>query len=196
MDFIVRFIQPTYLLWRDTYEILEKDGYFQGEDFFAYTFYLRNDGQSVVDYDWKLLINSESKNLSQAVWAMVFENEEMIFYAEAEEDGAIEALPAFSDNSRGYLKRPFVEYAKYPDEQYEQIQVDSSIPYYRLIPVSFEDDVTIATGRRTHVKPNDVNKYTLVLWLEGDDPDCTNDLIGGHIGLEMNFNLINVHEEE
>lgn len=177
-------------------EVLETDGYFHGEDYFAYTFYMRNDGESVVDYDWKVQINSESKNLSKATWVMVFEDEEMMFYAEAKEDGSIEALPAFSDNTRGYLKMPFGEYARYPHEQFEQIDADTTIPYYRVIPISFEDDTTVASGRQTEVKPKDVHKYTVVLWLEGDDPDCTNDLIGGHIGLEMNFNLIKVHEEE
>ena len=36
----------------------------------------------------------------------------------------------------------------------------------------------------------DVHKYTVVIWLEGDDPDCTNDLIGAHIGLQMDFRLL------
>lgn len=176
-------------------EFLETDGYCYGEDYFAYTFYIRNDGESIVDYEWQLRINSESKNLSSATWAMVFEDEKMVIYAEAEDDGSIEALPAFNDNSRGYLKMPFVDYALYPNEQFEQLDVDSSIPYYRVIPMSFEDDITIATGRQTQVIPDAMHKYTVVLWLEGDDPDCTNELIGGHLGLEMNFKLINIHEE-
>ena len=35
-----------------------------------------------------------------------------------------------------------------------------------------------------------MDKYTVVFWLEGDDPDCTNDLIGAHIGMQMDFELI------
>ena len=27
----------------------------------------------------------------------------------------------------------------------------------------------------------------MVIWLEGDDPDCTDDLIGGHIGMDVYF---------
>jgi hypothetical protein len=91
---------------------------------------------------------------------------------------------------------PFGEYAKYPNEQYEQIDADTTIPYYRVIPISFEDDVTVASGRQVKVAPTDVHKYTVILWLEGDDPDCTNELIGGHLGLEMNFRMIKVHEAE
>jgi hypothetical protein len=34
-----------------------------------------------------------------------------------------------------------------------------------------------------------VDKYSVILWLEGDDPDCTDSTIGGHLGVEMNFRL-------
>jgi hypothetical protein len=27
------------------------------------------------------------------------------------------------------------------------------------------------------------------MWLEGDDPACNDDAIGGHLGVEMNFTL-------
>jgi hypothetical protein len=36
----------------------------------------------------------------------------------------------------------------------------------------------------------EVHKYTVVIWLEGDDPDCTNDCIGGHLGVDMQFQLV------
>ena len=35
----------------------------------------------------------------------------------------------------------------------------------------------------------EVHKYTVVIWLEGDDPECTDDLIGGHLGLQMQYAL-------
>jgi hypothetical protein len=177
-------------------DVGEVDGYYQDQNFFAYTFYIRNEGQSIVDYDWDVEIISESKNLSRATWVMVFEDEKMTFHAEAKEDGSIEALPAFDDNTRGYLKMPMGDFAKYPDEQYERVEANTPIPHYRAVPISFVDEETIAVGRQVAVKPNDVHKYTVVIWLEGDDPDCTNDLIGGHIGLEMNFRLIKVHDVE
>lgn len=34
---------------------------------------------------------------------------------------------------------------------------------------------------------NEIVKYTIVIWLEGDDPDCTNSLYGGMIKLGMEF---------
>ncbi len=34
-------------------------------------------------------------------------------------------------------------------------------------------------------KVGDIDKYTIVIWLEGDDPDCTNNLIGGEMKMHM-----------
>ena len=33
------------------------------------------------------------------------------------------------------------------------------------------------------------------MWLEGDDPNCVDDLIGGHLGLEMGFRLLDGNDE-
>ena len=41
----------------------------------------------------------------------------------------------------------------------------------------------------------EAHKYTVVLWIEGDDPDVTNDLIGGHAGVEMNYRLVEEEQE-
>lgn len=38
--------------------------------------------------------------------------------------------------------------------------------------------------------PRDKDKFTIVIWLEGNDPDCTNDLIGGTIKFGMNFKIV------
>lgn len=36
---------------------------------------------------------------------------------------------------------------------------------------------------------NDVDKYTVVVWLEGDDPQCIDDIIGGMIRMSMNIDV-------
>ncbi len=36
----------------------------------------------------------------------------------------------------------------------------------------------------------DRDKYTVVIWLEGNDPDCIDDIIGGTIKFSMNFRII------
>jgi hypothetical protein len=36
-------------------------------------------------------------------------------------------------------------------------------------------------------KPLAIDKFTIVVWLEGDDPDCVNAIIGGEIKMHMNI---------
>lgn len=165
------------------------EGQHNGE-YFAYTFWVRNEGESTVGYTWDLNLISESLNLSEAVWVMVFEDGEMAFYAEPSADGGAEALPAFDDNSRGYLKRPFYEVCKDPDNQYELITQRGQVSYYRMVPIPFVSESVVAQGFQSQVAPQDVHKYTVVIWLEGDDPECTDDKIGGHAGMEVYFQLI------
>ena len=38
-------------------------------------------------------------------------------------------------------------------------------------------------------KAKDKDKYTVVIWLEGNDPDCLDDIIGGTMKLGMNFKI-------
>ena len=38
-------------------------------------------------------------------------------------------------------------------------------------------------------KANGKDKYTVVVWLEGNDPDCIDDIIGGTLKLGMNFKI-------
>jgi hypothetical protein len=54
--------------------------------------------------------------------------------------------------------------------------------------VPFESDTVIATDHVENFKPGDKNKYTIVLWLEGSDPECTDNILGGEIKIHMDFN--------
>jgi len=38
---------------------------------------------------------------------------------------------------------------------------------------------------RKDFKPNDIDKFTIVIYLEGDDPDCKDELIGGEMKMHM-----------
>lgn len=165
------------------------DGSHNGNEYFAYTFYVRNEGESIVGYDYQLVINSESLNLSKAAWVMLFEDGKMKLFAHTNAEGQPEMLPPAGDNSRGYREAPYLDAAAQPDKQYEPIAVRDKYTFYRLIPIPFESDRVVTSGSVSHIVPMEIHKYTVVLWLEGDDPDCTDDMIGGHVGLEMNFKL-------
>ena len=57
----------------------------------------------------------------------------------------------------------------------------------------FVDDTTVMTTRCENFKVDDVDKYTIVIWIEGNDPECVDDIRNGHIRMRM---LFSVEDEE
>ncbi len=53
--------------------------------------------------------------------------------------------------------------------------------------VPFESDTVIVTDQVKNFSPGDINKYTIVIWLEGNDPECNDNLLGGEIKIYMDF---------
>ena len=161
-----------------------------GTTYFAYTYYIRNEGDVAVDYKWELALNSESKNMAEAVWVMIFEDGKMLFYAKKGADGQTECIPAMDVTNQGYLSPPLQKLSQDPEGQYAMIGTQGPITYWRVIPRDFISDYVVTQGTRTHMQPQEVHKYTVVMWLEGDDPDCNDDIIGGHLGLEVHMEML------
>ena len=44
---------------------------------------------------------------------------------------------------------------------------------------------TVVKESRQDFKPGDIDRFTVVIYIEGDDPDCTNALIGGEMKMHM-----------
>lgn len=60
--------------------------------------------------------------------------------------------------------------------------------------VAFKSDDLVALEHVENFAPGDKNKYTIVLWLEGSDPECTDNILGGEIKIYMAFNSENVEK--
>lgn len=54
----------------------------------------------------------------------------------------------------------------------------------------FESSTVIMTTKTTEFEPGAKDKYTVVIWLEGNDPDCLDNIVGGTIKLGMNFKIV------
>lgn len=162
------------------------DGKNESEDYFAYKFYLRNEGTKPSNFKWELNINSEYKNLSEAAWVILFIDGDMSIYAKEGADGEAEALPEISDTRHGYLNIPLME-CKPDSDQFQIVATNHHINYYRVVPYSFLSEKTVIGGVMTKVQPEEVHEFTVLIYLEGDDPECTDELIGGSLGLEMCF---------
>lgn len=61
--------------------------------------------------------------------------------------------------------------------------------------VPFKDDETITLEHVVDFKPGDIHKYTVVMWIEGADPECTDNILGGEVKIEMHFNSEHVEEK-
>ena len=159
------------------------------ERYFAYTFYVRNEGENAQNMSWQLRLDAESKNLSKATWMMVFVDGKMNIFAEANEDGTPQTLPAQDDNTRGYLNPPLYDFAQNPDQQYEIIKQSGAVTYWRVKPKPFLSDLLVEHNLIENFKPGEIHKYTVVIWLEGDDPQCTDELKNGHLGMSLYMQL-------
>lgn len=45
----------------------------------------------------------------------------------------------------------------------------------------------VMDNKRLDLKPEEIDKYTIVIWLEGDDEECNDDILGGEMKLKMNI---------
>jgi hypothetical protein len=68
-----------------------------------------------------------------------------------------------------------------------------SVPISYTLPLQmtekFLSDTIIMRKRIMNFQPQTVMKFSVVVWIEGLDPDTTDDIIGGMIKLQMNFSI-------
>ena len=53
--------------------------------------------------------------------------------------------------------------------------------------IKFKSKDVVCLEEKKDFKPGDKDRYTVVVWIEGDDPECKNDLLGGEIKMHMDF---------
>lgn len=51
------------------------------------------------------------------------------------------------------------------------------------------NDYVILNDLTEGIKPNETVKYTIVTWIEGNDPECINDIMGGYVKMQWLFNI-------
>ena len=178
-------------------DVMDIDGVHHGADYFAYTFYAKNLTGKTIDYRYTLFIRHQTLGIEEAAWIMLFHNGEQEIFAKANQLSG-EPEVQYSD-----YEFPFTEYAKYPDKQQTMItgsELDK-IPQdvvdrlglkglkgvYQLNTEPFASDRTICTGLREDFEHDGMDKFTVVIWLEGEDPECVDQIIGGELELAMSF---------
>ena len=123
-------------------------GSHNGDNYLAYTFYLKNSGSEETDIRSELDIKSALNGAEDAIRVRVYRNGIDTTYAKIAENGEPE-----------YGTTPFAEDRK-------------------IFSVTEED-----------VKPDEIIKYTFVVWIEGDDPQCVDDIQGGNVKMSLTFSV-------
>ena len=99
--------------------------------------------------------------------------------------------------SHQQIEQPHLMLALLEQENSEQLEVlatQGRFTYYRVLPDAFASENVVTRREMKEVDPMEVHKYTVVMWLEGDDPDSTDELINGHAGVAMQFRMLGEEE--
>ncbi len=151
-------------------DILQSDGSKNGifGEYMAYSFYLKNSGEVKMSYSSKVTIEEEHKEVSAAfrLWVITETNGVVNSYLYAKEPNT---------GSFNEMEQKFSDAIKTPITTFE------------------EDEVFYLENHGFDV--GDVTRYTIILWLEGDDPECIDDILGGYIRFQMQFECLYSEEE-
>ena len=130
-----------------------------GQSFLAYTFYVKNAGNVDVDYAAEILIDSVSLGVDEAMRVMVFHNGEPTIYAKPQQGTTDKREENLNDNGESVY------------------DVDKN----------FVSNTKVMENEVKMFRPGDIDKYTVVVWLEGWDPECVNKILEGEIKMSMKF---------
>ena len=127
-----------------------KGGQHNGEDYLAYTFYLKNTGDEDLEYNTTFNLTGATKSADEAARFQIYRNGEAQVYAKGKYDNR------------------------------EQAEADAT---------AFVNDTTIFQTVNTPLKAGDSDKYTVVIWIEGEDPECKDPIRGGAVWSHMVFDI-------
>ncbi len=159
----------------------EIDGPHNGKNYMAYTFYIKNDGKNISTYAWYFKMTAELNSVSEAVWIMLFEDGRQVTYTRPTAAGTPEELYGFDEPVK------FSHLAYDEAQYYERFDEEAHRSFYGITTTPYVDDTIVAQGIIQNTEPGEVHKYTVVIWVEGHDPECTNDLFGGFAKFRMEF---------
>lgn len=127
----------------------EADGSHNGQNYIAYSFYVENQGNEILNYHYEMYLDDVIKNVDEAIRIRIYHNDEETTYAKV----------------NPMNKQPEVNTTPFKE-------------------IKDADDIIISE-KVGNFKPGDLDRMTILIWLEGDDPDCTDALLGGELKMHM-----------
>ena len=143
----------------------------------GYTFYLMNEGNAIGDVKKNIVINKKTNNVEKAIRIMLFETRLSPSGEELEEQVHIYEHLDLDENGEPEKKHPL-------DATPEEL-----VTYFKDDSVVFENVIR-------DLRPGEVVKYTIIVWLEGWDAQCDEFNKGGQLKMAMNFEVISTKTEE
>jgi hypothetical protein len=138
-----------------------------GKRYFAYSFYVKNISATPMDYTANIVLNHTTKGADSALRIMVVRDKaEDDIYAKAKET-------------------PESEIGKPEDHAGTEI-----VKNYLTIP--FISPILMMEQNEQRFRKDQVRKYTVIMWLEGWDNECTDDILGAVMRLEMRFSAYRI----
>ena len=136
--------------------------------YFKYTFFVKNNGPMVVRYNFEAKIselekpnNTSSYSYDDLLRVRLYENNN-------------------NENTHYYET-----YAKAPRDGQRELIASTSTEYC----INFIDDSLILKREVRSFEPNDIKRYTILVWLEGTDPQCDGIApTGGSFKFQININ--------
>lgn len=160
----------------------EGEGSHNMDNVVCYTWWIRNNGTETVDFNWYLVKNAATLNVDEATWLMLYDEDGMVLYSKPAGDGGREKIA-------GCTNQALAQQCSRDD-----IFTPGEGGTYEVSPISYQEENIVASGKLNSFAPGSTHKYTIAIWVEGDDPQCTETMIGGHAGFA--FKYITHGEEE
>lgn len=148
----------------EDYPIGATDGVDNRDDqYMCYTFYVRNTGEKAVSYEYSINIVRMTLDIETAVRIRL-----MTTYP-GEETTQVDYAHAAGVNPDG-------------------TPIPEMVPYECT---NFRSDVQVCCLKKENFQPGETTKYTVVLWLEGNDKECLNNILGGEFKIDLKFTVLN-----
>ena len=182
--------------WFNAQDFLGKDGPHHGDNYICYSFYLKNVSLTQTClYTMDAKIVKDVKNVSSAMRILVIESDTNC-------ENEVETARVYAKKRSDGLS----EYISYDDckKNQEPLYLATLNSKFTLLDTNLaydflEDVVDEETGeelgyfamRETgkELKYDSYRKYTIVMWLEGTDLQCVNDILGGKCTIQINFTI-------
>lgn len=176
-------------------DIRSTDGLYKGEGadsyYFAATFYLKNEGDESVTYRESISLDCTQKGMEKALRILIIKDADpddddlglIEVYAAPTADGeAEEVVPTNHYFTKGYMPQAdngIYQGFTFDEEDIREDGVWMSKP--------FVSDTCAMKGEKQSIVSKQVVKYTLLVWLEGNDEQCTDEILGGKVDLSLKF---------